>query len=82
MPPGTVSSSAMRKAFLSENQIRADDARQLVAKPLLPGILDEFSRFSPVHIIRNPGRLSAGEAHLVKQVTGAVEKAQPVAEFL
>ena len=59
-----------------------NDQRDIVAELLLAGELDQLSRLSGIEILRDPGRLFAFDAALVKLVAGALENVKAMAELL
>ena len=70
------------ETFFGRDDIRADDARDVVPEDAFAGERDQFGGLTGVQVGGDPGGLFASDAELVEQVAGALEKMQPVAEFL
>ena len=69
-------------AVIGQNQIRANDCRQLVAKLLLPRELNQLRRFARVQIFRDPVRLLPLGALLVELIAGALKNEELMSEPL
>ena len=69
-------------AFVSDNQVRPDYSRQLVADFLAPRKFNQLFRFTGIEVLRDPLWLLAFNAELIQLVASALKNKQSMPELL